>query len=63
MDAVELLNKEIRRLEGSLRRSKTKTNVTTKEVSDLKEKIKLKKFILNIVEKHVMGISLQSENC
>lgn len=53
LEAIELLIKEIWKLEGSLRRAKTKKNITSKEISDLKKKIKLKKFILTIVEGHV----------
>ena len=53
LEAIELLVKEIWKLEGSLRRAKTKKNITSKEIVDLKKKIKLKKFTLAIVEEHI----------
>lgn len=51
MTAVELLEKEIRKVEASLHYAQIKPNACEVEIKNLQEKLRLKREILEIVQR------------
>lgn len=50
MTTLELLDKEIRKLEASLEYAKVKPNASEQEIANIQEKLKLKREIREIVQ-------------